>query len=167
MNLITINQLEQGGIQDANGNDSNGMSTRVRTLYLPVEPNATYKLITVSDIVVRGVHQYNSKRTWIKYAAATKQSYTFTTDESCGFIRVAFQRTNGNIALSKEEAIDEGKVTLTWNLEQSAAATPAAAATETSMNHKGQLITGNVLEGYSQAGIRNKGTVYSNELIEF
>lgn len=143
------------------------MSTRVRTLYLSAQSNLTYKVISVSPIVVRYIHFYNENRTWISAVSRNAVgAYTFTTPANTAFIRIAFQRSNASLSITPVEAVNEGQITLTWNLEQSSEA-PAAAVSETNMTAQGQLITGNSMEGFSTAGIRNKGIVLGNEIIEF
>ena len=167
MNLITLDQLEQGGITDANGNDANGMTTRVRTLYIPIQDNITYKVVSVSPVVIRYIHFYNSNRVWMSATSrSSATAYQFTPPSGAAFIRFAFQRTNASLAITPVETANEGKVTFTWDLE-SAATEPETAVAETNINRLGQLNTSTLLEGYAQAAIRRRGTVYSNEIIEF
>lgn len=163
MNLISANGLEQGGIQDANGNDSNNMLNRVRTFYISVLPNTQYKIITNGTVVVRGVHQYNKDKTWIKYNPSIHQ---LTTDENCYFIRIPFQHSNANNNLSPEEAINEGLVTLTWDLNGSAEK-PKINSQEVDINRRGQLNINMGLENFSNAGFRKQGYALANEFIEF
>ena len=167
MNLITLDKLEQGGITDAAGADSNNMANRVRTLYISIQDDIQYKVVSTSPVVIRYLHFYNSDRVWISGTSRTSASpYIFTPPAGAAFIRIAFQKSSASLAITPDEAANTGKVTLTWNLDDGASV-PAAASSETSMNKQGQLVTGNIMEGYEVAGIRRAGYVYTNELIEF
>ena len=171
MNLITADQLEQNGIQDANGQNSSAMANRVRTLYLPVVAGTTYRcILKTNTIYLRNIHYYKADYTWISTEAKTGVNLTtgwnFTTPAECAYIRIAFQRSNANASITPQQLIDEASPTITINLV-GAVEKLNSAATQTNINHNGQLKTGWLIEGLSQAGIRNYGYTYSNEIIEY
>lgn len=97
-NILTLKSFEQGGLGDANGAEV-ALNTRIRTLYLPIIPNAEYKTFTSSGFVVRGVHFYTENQSWISYSSGNSQTMNFIIPESCYYIRIVFQRTNANTEL--------------------------------------------------------------------
>lgn len=97
-NLITITGLEQGGMADANGQNADNPN-RIRTYYIPVLPNQTYKISVSSGHNVRGIHYYKNDTTWISWEWKGVQSATFTTPANCYYIRIPFQNTDETTAL--------------------------------------------------------------------
>lgn len=100
-NILSSSAFEQGGIVDANGTETE-ITTRLRTFYVPVMPNTSYKIFTSDNFQVRGVHFFTENKTWISWISFFAQTGQFTTPSNCYYIRIPFQKADSgaNITLS-------------------------------------------------------------------
>jgi len=115
-NILSSSAFEQGGIVDANGTETE-ITTRLRTFYVPVMPNTSYKIFTNDNFQVRGVHFFTENKTWISWISFFAQTGQFTTPSNCYYIRIPFQKADSGANITLAD-LDSMVPTLTAIIER-------------------------------------------------
>ena len=160
-NMVNLGSWEQGGVQDANGADSNNMNNRVRTKYIPVLPNTSYYFKAAAGWNIRGVHFYKKDNTWISYTTIGDAGVR-TTPEDCYYVRFIVQNDTASLDALVADIATFGPVMVPGS---TATTSGMAADTDVQVTKTYQIKTKDICENHD-VGFFKDGTASGNRFHE-
>lgn len=104
-NLVDAEDFEQGSISGTSGQNI-ASTTRLRSDYIEVSANTTYKIETQSDLYIFEIYEYESDNTFITYTTVNKSEDYFETGDDTAYVRILLRRPeNEDVTPSDIETI--------------------------------------------------------------
>ena len=90
-NMVSASDFTQGSISGTTGQNTPS-TNRLRSYFIEVEPNTTYRVETQSDLLIYEIYEYEDDETFISYFSVNDTVAYFTTGEDTGNIRLLLRR---------------------------------------------------------------------------